>query len=212
MKVFQIAIAFGLMLLVTTPVIAQEGRRERPRMAGEQQDGPGQRGNRERRPERVNPLMMALDADKNGTLSAAEIAAAATALKTLDKNSDGSIQPDELRPPRNREGRPPVRSEQPERSAERPAGGGTNAFVDRIMAQDADKDGKVSKEEAGERMASFFGNMDSDNDGFLTKPELEAMAKRFQRGGGNRGGGNRGARGGGQQPKSKDNRPAFDDD
>lgn len=211
MKVFQVAFAFGLMLLVTTPVIAQEGRRERPRMAGEQQDGPGQRRDRERRQERVNPLMAVLDADKNGTLSAAEIAAAATALKTLDKNNDGAIQPDELRPPRSREGRPPVRAEQAERSTERPSSE-ANAFVDRIMARDADKDGKVSKEEAGERMANFFGNMDSDNDGFLTKPELMEMSKRFQRGG-NRGGGRSGGRsGGGQQPKSKDNRPPFDED
>lgn len=150
--------------------------------------------------------MAALDTDKNGILSSTEIAAAVTSLKTLDRNKDGSIQPDELRPPNDRDGRPTETSDRGR--ADRSNGG--NAFVERVMARDADKDGKVSKEEAGEQMANFFRNMDSDKDGFLTKSELEEMSKRFQRSG-NRGGGG-GRAGGGQQPNSKDNRPPFDND
>jgi len=45
-------------------------------------------------------VIRVLDADKDGELSAEEIANAATALKTLDKDGDGKISRDELRPPR----------------------------------------------------------------------------------------------------------------
>lgn len=40
------------------------------------------------------------DANKDGVIDATEISNAATALKTLDKNNDGKITQDELRPPR----------------------------------------------------------------------------------------------------------------
>lgn len=46
----------------------------------------------------LSPLMAALDTDKDGTISAAEIAAASAALKTLDKDGDGKISAEELRP------------------------------------------------------------------------------------------------------------------
>lgn len=46
------------------------------------------------------PIMMALDADKDGVLSADEIAKAPEALKTLDKDGDGKLTAEELRPPR----------------------------------------------------------------------------------------------------------------
>jgi len=42
------------------------------------------------------PLMTALDTDGDGVLSAQEIANAPTALKTLDKNGDGDLTPDEF--------------------------------------------------------------------------------------------------------------------
>lgn len=44
------------------------------------------------------PLIRALDADGDHEISAEEIAGAADALKSLDKNSDGKLSPDELRP------------------------------------------------------------------------------------------------------------------
>ncbi|MFM7166589.1 MAG: EF-hand domain-containing protein, partial [Planctomycetaceae bacterium] len=46
----------------------------------------------------VAPLMQALDADQDGSLSPAEIENAAKALAKLDKNGDGTISTDELRP------------------------------------------------------------------------------------------------------------------
>jgi len=44
------------------------------------------------------PVLAALDADKDGKISPAEIENAAAALKTLDKNGDGSLTEDEVRP------------------------------------------------------------------------------------------------------------------
>ena len=54
------------------------------------------------RPRFVSPLMAALDVNKDGIISAEEIANASAALKTLDKNKDGELSRDEFMgmPPR----------------------------------------------------------------------------------------------------------------
>ena len=46
----------------------------------------------------VPPLIDALDADHDGTISAEELANAPESLKELDKNGDGQLNPEELRP------------------------------------------------------------------------------------------------------------------
>ena len=43
------------------------------------------------------------------------------------------------------------------------------------MQYDSDGDGKVSKEEAPERMRSFFDRMDTDGDGGITQKEIEKL-------------------------------------
>ena len=148
---------------------------------GQQRRGGGERG--ERPP---SPMMTALDVDKDGKLSAEEISNAATMLKTLDKNKDGILDETELTPPRGPRG-------------------GQGGFVERVMERDTDKDGKVSKAEAGDRMGRMFDRMDADSDGFVTKAEIEKMAEQFSRGGG---GGGRGRQ---PQPSTKKERPAFDE-
>lgn len=50
------------------------------------------------RPHAGDPLMLALDADGDGQLSANEIANATASLKALDANKDGQLTPDEFRP------------------------------------------------------------------------------------------------------------------
>lgn len=45
-----------------------------------------------------NPVILALDTNRDGELSASEIANAAASLKTLDKNGDGNLSRDEMRP------------------------------------------------------------------------------------------------------------------
>lgn len=57
--------------------------------------GPGGPGGHARP---ANPVMLALDANNDGALSAAEIANAAASLKALDVNKDGKLTRDELRP------------------------------------------------------------------------------------------------------------------
>jgi hypothetical protein len=57
-----------------------------------------------RLPRRPPPILAALDADADGALCAAEIAAAPAALLTLDRDGDGQLAPQEYRPPRPAEG------------------------------------------------------------------------------------------------------------
>jgi hypothetical protein len=45
-----------------------------------------------------SPLMMALDVNHDGIIDSNEIANASSELKTLDKNGDGQLTPDELHP------------------------------------------------------------------------------------------------------------------
>lgn len=176
---------------------------QRPGGGGRGGDGPprgGQRGGGAgQRP--VSPLMTALDTDKDGKLSAEEISNAAKALKALDKNEDGALDTSELAPQRG--------GARGGRGGGGGRGGDASDRINRMMELDADKDGKISKEEGGDRMSRFFEFMDGDKDGFLSKTEIEESMKRFQGGGG---GGGRGGNSYRQPPaKSKDNRPAFDD-
>ena len=59
----------------------------------------------------VPPLIAALDADRDGTISADELNGATEALKSLDTNGNGTLDPEELRPPH---GPPPPEGEQDE--------------------------------------------------------------------------------------------------
>jgi len=71
------------------------------------------------------PLFGDLDTDHDGTISAAEITAAPTVLKKLDKNNDGYVTPDEIRPPGPPQGGhqgPPPQGGQPPQGGGRPPG------------------------------------------------------------------------------------------
>jgi hypothetical protein len=149
------------------------------------------------------PIMQALDADGDGQLSDKEIENAAVALKSLDKDKNGKVSADELRPNFGNfgggargearpdgEGRgaPPREGRRPDaeggagaREGRRPGGEGAPAdregrgpgagrggfgppspedFANRAMEFDADKDGKLSKDELmkmGEQFGRGFG-------------------------------------------------------
>ena len=75
----------GWLLVVTGP--PREGRR--------QNNPPGQ-GPGQRLP--VPPIMSALDANSDGTIDEWEVANAPALLKKLDRNGDGQLTPEELRP------------------------------------------------------------------------------------------------------------------
>jgi len=87
-----------------------------------------------------------------------------------------------------------------------PGGGGQRPDP---MANDKDGDGKLSKEEAPERMAANFADWDANSDGFVDKEEIDAARARFraQRGNGGPGGGGPGG-GRQQRPAAESEKPA----
>ncbi len=206
-----VAAAFAVDLGAQPP----EGGQDRPR--GERPEGERRDGDRGDRPDGdrgsrfgggfggsggfrmpPNPVVAAIDADGNGELSEEEIKNASKALMALDKNSDKKITAEEMRPQFGPGG---------------PGGpfGDPGEFVDRIMEADANKDGKISKEEAPERMREGFDRMDNNKDGFIDKPELEEMGRRFRGGPGGPGGpGGRPGRDGADRPNRDGDRPATE--
>ena len=156
----------------------------------------------------MNPLMMALDADRNGEISKEEIENAAKALKKLDKNDDGKITREEMRP----EGGPGMGGPGMGAAGGRggPGGGpgaggpGAGGMVERLMSHDTNGDGKVDKDELPEQMQRILERADLNKDDAIDKAEAEKLAERFsQMGGrGGRGGqaaaGGRGGQGGGR--------------
>jgi len=149
-----------------------------------------------------DPLRRALDANHDFELDTDEIAKASEVLKTLDKNGDGKIDREELRPPmgpppggpgrgpegRGFEGRPPrdrdaVDRPPPPRDGE----DGPPRPRDGFRPGGGDAGGRPSPERFVERAKSF----DADGDGKLDETELrkfaESMAERMRaavRGGG----------------------------
>ncbi|NQT15355.1 MAG: hypothetical protein HQ582_21545, partial [Planctomycetes bacterium] len=185
--------------------------------------GPGGRG-----PGRgfVPPLMAALDADKDGEISAKEIENAVKALKKLDKNEDGRLTHEELRPPmggpdgfgpmgpgeqsrgrgqneqsrgrgQNEQGRGRGGSGEAGRMGGFGQGGpGGGNMAQRIMGFDQNKDGRVTKDELPEPMQRMLQRADANQDGAIDKEEADKMAERMGRGGPG-GQGGPGGRGGG---------------
>lgn len=127
---------------------------------------------------RFSPLLSALDTNHDGVISGKEIDGAPAALGTLDKNGDGQLTMDELRPafgggrgPGGGEGRGPGRGGGAEASGPTP-----RELQDTLMAFDKNKDGKLSKDELPERMQGMFDRGDANKDGFLTPDEIAKLA------------------------------------
>lgn len=131
-------------------------------------EGGGGRGGFGRMP--PNPLQMALDANGDGQISADELKDAEAKLKKLDANSDGNISMEELRPA----GRGGMGGFPGGPGGAAGGGvGGPEGLITTIMGFDSNKDGKVTKEEAPERLQGLFERADADKDGALTKAEIE---------------------------------------
>lgn len=105
----------------------------------------------------VSPVLAALDLDRDGTLSARELAAAPVLLSALDLNADGKISPDE-RQALSAEGRP-VRA----------ARGATTFTL--VLALDANADGDLQLMELANAVSSLQ-RLDVNHDGQLTPNEL----------------------------------------
>lgn len=107
------------------------------------------------------PLMKALDTDHDGTISAAEIAAAAQSLRTLDRNEDGKLSAEECADGQEH-------------------GPSSNEMVKTLMAFDKNGDGKLQRDEVPERMHGLFDRGDLNNDGVLTIDEVRKLARAEQ--------------------------------
>lgn len=122
--------------------------------------GPGGHG-------RGNPIVRAIDSDKNREISSSELAGATTAILTLDANKDGAVTVDELRP-----ARPADAPARPAPPADAPARRRPSDPV--MLALDADSDGNLS---AGEitRAAASLAALDANKDGKLTADEFHPL-------------------------------------
>lgn len=119
----------------------------------------------------ILPILAALDADGDGTLSLVELANAPVALLKLDKNGDGRLTPDEYRPPRPdgqvHQAPPPApegeaRPKRKELERPRPP-------LD--VALDSDGDEIISAKEIAQAPA-LLRKLDLNGDGKLSQDEL----------------------------------------
>ena len=228
-KIMMFAVAIMMCLAATVMAQPPGGQRGGDRGGpGGERGGPGgerggQRGGGDMgRMMQMMPVLAALDADQDGVISKSEIKNAAAALKKLDKNGDGELDAEEMRPTRSEGGRGRGGAQEGGPGGERGGPGGerggpggerggrsagAGGMMDRIMSQDKNKDGKLSKDEVDERMLPMFDRLDTNSDGSIEKSEVEAAAARMGGGGsGGRRGGPGGDQGGGQRPQ----RPSFD--
>jgi len=189
------------------------GRERGDRDGGPPRDGRGGPGGR---PDfmKMLPIIVALDANKDGEISKEEIKNASAALQKLDKDKNGKLTEDELRPnfgrrggdrrgPGGPEGRDgdrrgpgePGRRDGDRRGPEEagnrdgdrrgPGGPGNregfsvDSFIEKVMSNDKNKDGKLTKDELPERMQSMFDRIDTNKDKEIDKAELTKMAEKF---------------------------------
>ncbi len=138
---------------------------------GSEASGFGQQQHQFRRPSQI---FMTLDADADGVISAAELKNASTALLKLDKNGDGQLTAEEVRPnfqfrrpPEDRDNH----SASPAQSSE---------LVQTLMSFDRNGDGKLLKDELPHRMQGLLNRGDINHDGFLSKDEIQKLAQQQQ--------------------------------
>ena len=101
------------------------------------------------------PLVMALDVNHDGVIDANEIANAPAELKTLDKNGDGVLTPDEYLPPL-----PPDAPKDAPRPPTPPI----------VKALDVNGDGVIDSNEIANASAELK-TLDKNGDGILTRDE-----------------------------------------
>ncbi len=125
-------------------------------------------------------LKDALDTDKDGKLSAAEIQAAPEALKKLDADNDGKLNAEETGWPPRRPGFPSGPGGPGGPFGGPPPGTGERGnpdFVARFMSRDADGDGKVTKQELPKSMRFLVARADANKDGGVDQSEAARWAQ-----------------------------------
>ncbi len=146
---------------------------------GPRPDGPpgGPQG-----PGAPSPLFAALDTNHDGKISGDELYSATASLKKLDRDGNGTITLQEASAG-SREGEPGKR---PGGAPATGAAGGMNAeaMIARLKQADTNGDGKLSKDEAPERMRENFDRIDQNGDGFIDEKEMKQVAQLLSRAGG----------------------------
>lgn len=122
------------------------------------------------------PVVTALDTDGDGTLSKAEIGNASKALIKLDRNNDGKLTREELRPRSKGHRRPGGQSGSRGQDMQKQGPpdnrqGGQRPKPPVISALDADNDGIISTRELNNAVEALK-KLDKNNDGKLTHDEL----------------------------------------
>ncbi|MCH7728461.1 MAG: hypothetical protein IH991_18575 [Planctomycetes bacterium] len=59
---------------------------------------------------------------------------------------------------------------------------GAGRFIERIKAQDKNRDGKITKQEASGQLLQRFNRIDTNGDGVIDQAELKKLAERFRGG------------------------------
>ncbi len=190
MKKFLLATAVLALLGIsaTVTVLAQPPEDDRP-PRGDRLDGPplgerrGEGGpNDSGRPPMPNPLVAALDKNGDREISAEELEAATASLLTLDKNKDGKLTDDEMRPPRPEGGQGfgrgdgPPGHENPGRGDGPPGreGGGPSGGP-----SGGPRGGGPMGPPNPERLVEHAMGFDADGDGKLDKAEMTKFAEEF---------------------------------
>lgn len=170
------ALTVGLSAFTLT---AQDEPPRGPRPGG----GEGGPGRERQHRMMIPPLVVALDANKDGTISADELANASAAVKSLDKNNDGAVQMEELRPQPPKDGerkgpppggpRPDGERKGPPPNGPRPGGEGNlqPPIPPVIGALDANGDKTISADEIAGASAALK-KLDKNGDGALQKEEM----------------------------------------
>lgn len=188
-KIWSGLVMAGVMTGMTLAALGQdEERRRGPRPEGGPQRGGERGGPRPGGGERGGeggPLMRALDRNGDGSLDQFEIDMAVVVLRRMDRNEDGKVTGEELAATPGREGQGPGRPGPGGAPQARP-GGGRGPGPDMFSRIDSDGDGKISKDEAPDRMAERFDEIDTNGDGFIDKEEqeklIQMLRQRFQQG------------------------------
>lgn len=172
---------FGLLIVagVATAIAQPPGG---PGGRGGPGGGPPPGGGRGRPPQ---PVIEALDADGNHIISSEELQNATKVLLALDKNHDGQLSEDEFGPGRDRPGMgrepggPPGGNRGGGENSRRPPRG-PDGPRDRRPGGEPGNDDRPPHPPGPERMIEHAFEFDADRDGKLSKEELTKFAEDFE--------------------------------